>query len=85
MIKRECKGDLRMKLPKDNQMNVYVCMWKNAVNEGYLAFWLGIRPLSMPMGPRRIGVGTEENVYFCLSPCYTFSSTSLIILKTLIP
>lgn len=31
------------------------------MNEGYLAFWLGIRPLGMPMGPRRIGVGTEEN------------------------
>lgn len=31
------------------------------MNEGYLAFWLGIRPLSMPIGPRRIGVGTEEN------------------------
>ena len=61
MIKRECKGDLRMKLPKDNQMNVYVCMWKNTVNEGHLAFWLGIRPLRMPIGPRRIGVGTEEN------------------------
>ena len=31
------------------------------MNEGHLAFWLGIRPLRMPIGPRRIGVGTEEN------------------------
>lgn len=61
MIKRECKGDLKMKLPKDNQMNVYVRMWKNTVNEGYFGFQLGIRPLTMPMGPRRIDAGTEGN------------------------
>ena len=65
MIKRECKGDLKMKLPKDNQMNVYVRMWKNTVNEGYFGFQLGIRPLTMPMGPRRIDAGTEFKICIC--------------------
>lgn len=31
------------------------------MNDGYLGFYLGIRPLTMPMGPRRIDVGTEGN------------------------